>query len=326
MEPILEGTLKIGISACLYDCKFRYNGKGWNQVNFIGREKGEFTWYPVCVEVAAGFGVPREAIRITGGNGDQVWKGEASVKTSSGKDVSQTLMNSCDFAVDMLKREGVHAFIYMEGSPSCGVYRTTLKNKRLGKPPGVFGAKLLEEGFFLIPGQDLSSPVKWWDWRRRLMAFLWLKEQPLDSRKELFAVWHTIKFLCQELDESYSRAIGKAIAALGNGGDLDPLKSVNEAGEVVYIDEPALYKKWQVEWLMLLRQPSTIEKIKNRLWKHYSFTKKKTGVVIDDVMAPDGLRNVTHLAKELLLMERASRDSRYLFGASPILKKHSNKR
>lgn len=202
MNPVLESSVKIGISACLYDCKIRYNGKGWDQVKFLGRERGEFTWYPVCVETAAGLGVPREAIRLQGGDGYSVWKNEAHVKSSSGRDVTKVLKNSCEFSVEMLKREGVQAFIYMEGSPSCGVYRTTLKNKRLGKPPGVFGARLLEEGLFLIPGQDLASPLRWWDWRRRLFAFIWLKEQPLTSRQEVFEVWHTLKFLCQELDET----------------------------------------------------------------------------------------------------------------------------
>lgn len=34
------------------------------------------------------------------------------------------------------------------------------KDKRLGNPPGVLGAMLLKEGFFLVCADDLESPIK----------------------------------------------------------------------------------------------------------------------------------------------------------------------
>lgn len=302
MSAYLTAKVKIGISACMYGCHFRYNGKGWNQLSFIGRDRSSFIWYPVCPEVNAGFGVPREAIRLTGDSGSSVWAGEGKVMSSSGKDLTERLKNSTDWCLESLIKDNVNVFIYMEGSPSCGVYRTTLKNKRLGKPPGLFGSKLLDAGFFLIPAQDLSSPIRWWDWRRRMLAFLWLKEQPLESKKDVYAMWHTLKFLCQEIDEKRSRIIGKELAALEKyagtqDGEFEPLRQ---------------------ELLDMLRKPSTPAKVKNRLWKHYKHFKKVTGQSIDDILEPTDLRSMTALAEELLHMELKAMETGVLFGASPI--------
>ena len=302
MSAYLTAKVKIGISACMYGCQFRYNGKGWNQLSFIGRDRSSFIWYPVCPEVNAGFGVPREAIRITGESGSAVWAGEGKVMSSFGKDLTERLKASSEWCLESLKKDNVSVFIYMEGSPSCGVYRTTLKNKRLGKPPGLFGSKLLDAGIFLIPAQDLSSPIRWWDWRRRMLAFLWLKEQPLESKKDVYAMWHTLKFLCQEIDEKRSRVIGKELAALEKyagtqDGEFEPLRQ---------------------ELLDMLRKPSTPAKVKNRLWKHYKHFKKVTGQSIDDILEPTDLRSMTALAEELLHMELKAMETGVLFGASPI--------
>lgn len=302
MSAYLSTHVKVGISACMYGCKYRYNTKGWDQASFLGRDKSSFIWYPVCPEVNAGFGVPREAIRISGESGTAVWTGKAKVMGASGSDKTEALKKSVDYCIESLKSSGVSVFIYMEGSPSCGVYRTTLKNKRLGKPPGVFGHKLLEEGFFLIPAQDLSSPIRWWDWRRRMFAFLWLKEQRLESKQDVYNVWHTLKFLCQEIDEKRSREIGSELAGLDKSsgrkvGEFEPLRE---------------------ELLNMLRQPSSVSKIKNRLWKHYKHFRKVTGQSIDGILEPTDLRSITALAEELLKMELKAMETGVLFGASPI--------
>lgn len=303
MAVYLSKHIKIGISACMYNCRYRYNAKGWDQLNFLGRDRASYTWFPVCPEVNAGFGVPREAIKITGASGTEVWQGKAKIISSSGKDLSEKLTQSCKQILEQLKNADVSVFIYMEGSPSCGVYRTTLKNKRLGKPPGVFGSMLLKEGFFLIPAQDLSSPIKWWDWRRRMLAFVWLKEQPLETKKDFYAVWHTLKFLCQEIDEKRSRELGKIFA------DFDK-HTTKETGN---------FEAYRSELLDILRRPSTTAKIKNRLWKHYSYFVKHSGKVIENVKEPSDLRNMSDLAKELLQMELNAMETGIMFGASPII-------
>jgi len=214
MESELNDKIQVGISACMYGCPVRYNGKGRDITDFLGRERGNYIWHPVCPEVMAGMGVPRNPIRIVGGNGFDVWEGKARVKSSRGEDLTENLKNSCLSALEMLKNVGVYVYIFMDGSPSCGVYRTTLKNKRLGNPPGVFGALLLKEGFFLIPASHLQSPIKRWDWIRRLNAFVWVKNHNLDTKKDIYDMWHTIKFICQEIDNEKSRELGRVLAEI----------------------------------------------------------------------------------------------------------------
>jgi hypothetical protein len=136
MMPILiEERIRIGVSACNAGARVGWNRAGWDRIAAIRREMTGFIWTPVRPEVMSVFGVPRDPVRLSGGNGHDLWQGTARMKNRS------------------------------------GVYRTTLKNKRLGNPPGVFGSLLLQEDLFLIPAVDLESPIKWWDWRRRLHAF-----------------------------------------------------------------------------------------------------------------------------------------------------------
>ncbi len=307
MSEYLEEKIKIGISACMYGCKFRYNAKGWNQLEYLGRDASSYVWYPVCPEVQAGLGVPREAIRITGESGSSVWEGSGKVISSSGKNLTHALTESCKNALESLLKAEVSVFIYMEGSPSCGVYRTTLKNNRLGKPPGVFGHLLLENGFFLIPASDLSSPVKRWDWRRRMLAFLWLKKQTIDSKADLYGVWHTLKFLCQEIDESQARLLGHEIANL----------------KALDASEAQSYKQII---LNMLRRPSTASKIKNRLWKHYSHYRKQMGKSVEGIQRPNDMRSMTALAQELMKMELEAMDTDYLFGAAPVVNRKKKER
>lgn len=301
MPKYLDQKIKIGISACVFGCPVRYNKKGFDLLKGWGREKADYIWYPVCPESAAGLGVPRSPIRIIGHSGHDIWNNSGIIKNRDGKNVTDDIKFGCNSCLETLKRAGVFAYIYMEGSPSCGVYRTTLRNRRLGSPPGVFGSLLLSEGFFLIPALDMESPLKAWDCRRRLKAFAWVKEVEIKNKRELFDFWHTIKFLCQEVDEKEARSIGFDLA---NSPKILTEEYINDLKHKI---------------LMILRKPSSTEKIKNRLWKHYVYLKRKAGIDIENIMDPSGLRNITHIANEVMEIEKKSKELNLLFGSSPIL-------
>lgn len=259
MTYILEDKIRVGVSSCMYGAKVRWNRMGWDRVGELGREKDSFIWTPVCPEVASGMGVPRVPIRLVGGNGDDFWKGEARIYNRRGQDLSNDLREAMEESITQLKRAGVEAFVFMEGSPTCGVYRTTLKNTRLGKPPGAFGARLLQEDFFLIPAQDLQSPVKWWDWRRRLHAFVWVKRAEITTKQDLYQAWHTMKFLCQEVDRTAADRIGNELAAM-------PKRLTQQFVET-----------WKSSVLQLLRQPSSLNKIYPMVQKQYAYYRNKLG-------------------------------------------------
>lgn len=299
MDNVIEEKIKIGISSCQFGSRGRYNGKGLDARRLLGRERADFIWHPVCPEVLSGMGVPRNPVSLRGGNGDDFWDGTADIKSRSGVNMNEWMREGCVASLDSLTRAGVRVFIFMEGSPSCGVYRTSLKNKRLGHPPGIFGSLLLREGFFLIPSNDLQSPIRWWDWRRRMFAFVWLLEKPFDSAQEVVDSWHIRKFLCQELSRKEADDIGKTIANLKG----------------VSADELALLKRRMLD---LLRRPSDIRKIKQSLWKNYAFLRKRFGIESGSVAEPADERSMTRIAGELLSLEILTARSDVLFGASPI--------
>ncbi len=300
MEHTLTDRMKIGISACMYGARVRYNAKGWDMLGYLKRERANFLWTPVCPEVMSGMGVPRPPIKLVGGNGMDFWEGNAQIKNRHGRNVSPMMRAGAKACMETLERADVDAYIFMEGSPSCGVYRTTLKNQRLGKPPGVFGALLLKKEIFLIPAADLQSPVKWWDWRRRLTAFTWLKRRDIDTVADLFEIWHTLKFLCQEIDEKSSRELGHRIASFSKATSIQEINKV------------------RIEILELLRRPSDVKRVKQWLWKNYNHLKKIHGVEVENVCPPETLRNMTHIAEEMIAVELEARREEKLFGSSPI--------
>lgn len=303
MDYILKEKIRIGISACNFGAKVRWNNIGWDRVSLMERQKFDYVWTPVCPEVNSGLGVPRQPMKLVSGNGDDFWDGNAKMKNKKGKDVTDAVKNGALASLDIIKRAQVEAYIFMEGSPSCGVYRTTLKNTRLGKPPGIFGSLVLKEDLFLIPAIDLESPWKWWDWTRRLHAFVWLKRQEIKSKKELYDIWHIFKFICQEVDVPTATAIGQRLANA-------PKK----------IDNDFIFT-WKKDVLFLIRRPSKLNRIYSIMIKHYAHYRKQLGLKPKEIQPPDITNGKRNFVEELAKMERRAIDQGYHFAGRPIIYK-----
>jgi len=64
-----EHPIRLGISRCLLGEPVRYDG-GHKRDRFLTDVLGRYVeWVPVCPEVEAGFGTPREAMRLEGERG-----------------------------------------------------------------------------------------------------------------------------------------------------------------------------------------------------------------------------------------------------------------
>jgi uncharacterized protein YbbK (DUF523 family)/uncharacterized protein YbgA (DUF1722 family) len=301
MTFLLTEKINVGVSLCNYNAKVRWNVRGWDRVGSLGRDSDSFIWTPVCPEVASGLGVPRATVKLVGGNGQDFWQGKAKMKNKKGETISEQIKHGNLACLEILKRAQVEAFVFMEGSPSCGVYRTTLKNKRLGKPPGTFGELLLQENYFLIPAEDLESPVKWWDWRRRLQAFVWLKRQKIRSKKELYEIWHAFKFVCQEVDQEKAKEIGQNLANLEK-------KITSEQVE-----------EWRIQVLKLLRQPSSYARIKAIIEKHFAHYNKHFKGKTEKVKLPSDQIGKHKFVEQLKQMEKRAITEDYDFGGTPVL-------
>ena len=91
MENLLNRKLRLGIAACQFGAKVRYNGKGIDLTQYLGRDRGQFIWTPVCPEVMSGMGIPRPSIKLSGGNGFDFWKNEANVKNKEGQNKNEMI-------------------------------------------------------------------------------------------------------------------------------------------------------------------------------------------------------------------------------------------
>ena len=307
MPELITQKVPVGISACVYSCPVRYNGKSFDALRTLGREKTDFSFTPVCPEVMAGLGVPRMPIHLTG-SGQEVHAGLARVKDRRGRDVSEELIAGSRACLETLERAGVRAMIVKESSPSCGVFKARIGKRRTEQVEGsgVFGAMLVETGWFLIPDSALTNPLLWWDWRRRLHAWLWLADREIARAKDLYDAWHVVKFLLQETSRPFADAMGRDLAALPKNPPVETLEAARR------------------QMLEALRTPSTRPRIRQALWKTYKNAVKRgrlDGVEMHDltVDSPEVTANMMRIVDELTKLERISFENDLLFGTSPVL-------
>ena len=304
MPELLTDPVRIGVSACLDRSPVRYNGRSFDALAVLGRERGAFSVTPVCPECMAGLGVPRTPVHLTGTT-EEVLAGEAHVRDKRGRDVTREVVAGARACVEALERAGVEAVILKESSPSCGLYLARIGgHRRQATGAGVFGAMARQHDWFLIPDSALQSPLKWWDWRRRLHAWLWLRRRELSSIRDVYETWHVLKFLVQELDRPIADSIGHDLA----GRPFTP-----EAAE-----------EFRARVGDVLRCPSTLPRIRQAMWKSYAVLRrsgKLDGVALGDltVDSPEVRRNQAAIAEELLGMEKVSYQNELLFGATPVL-------
>jgi len=107
------------VSACLVGVSCRYDGSNaYHEGIFKLFKRGELL--PVCPELLAGLGIPRERVELTG-DGLEVLRGKAKAITKSGKDVTPAMVAGAKKVLRIAKLLGVKEAILKSKSPSCGV-------------------------------------------------------------------------------------------------------------------------------------------------------------------------------------------------------------
>jgi len=134
--------IRIGISSCLLGSEVRFDG-GHKRDPFLTDLFGRFVeWVPVCPEVEAGFGTPREAMRLVRVRGDVRL---ITVKTA--RDVTARLDGYAKRRVVELGSEDLSGYVLKKDSPSCGLERVKVYDAhdvpaRTGR--GRFASMLIE--------------------------------------------------------------------------------------------------------------------------------------------------------------------------------------
>ncbi|MBN2123659.1 MAG: DUF523 and DUF1722 domain-containing protein [Deltaproteobacteria bacterium] len=147
----MEDRIRLGISACLLGQSVRYDG-GHKHDRFLTDTLGQYVEYvPVCPEVEAGFGIPRESFRLVGDI-----ESPRLVTTRTRQDHTERMLAWAERRVRDLETEDLRGFILKSDSPSSGMERVRVYNEKgmpVKKGVGLF-ARAFMDHFPLVPVEE----------------------------------------------------------------------------------------------------------------------------------------------------------------------------
>ncbi len=169
--------IRIGISACLFGKKVRYDGT-YKQDHYITDTLGKyFDFIHVCPEVEYGLPVPREPMRLVGSPHDP-----SLVTVRTRIDHTEGMKKWAQSRLNKLSEERLSGFIFKSKSPSSGVQGVRVYNNNKGIPSkqgvGIFARAFIDR-FPLIPVIDdrrLNDPSLRENFIQRVFVFgRWLE-------------------------------------------------------------------------------------------------------------------------------------------------------
>ena len=185
--------LRLGISRCLLGEEVRYDGSH-NRDNFLTEVLSRYVeWIPVCPEVEAGLGTPREAMRLVGDP-----QNPRLVTIESKIDHTHALETMARNRIEKLKELDLSGYVFKKNSPSCGIERVRLYNEQ-GVPSrkgvGLFARAFIEQ-FPLIPVEEegrLCDPALRENFIERVFCYRRWQDLLLSGvTKQALVQFHTI--------------------------------------------------------------------------------------------------------------------------------------
>ncbi len=205
--------LRLGISRCLLGDEVRFDG-GHKQDHFLTDVLGRYVeWVPVCPEVEAGLGTPREAMRLVGDP-----QHPRLVTIRSKHDHTQAMEAMIDARLDSLHTQDLSGFVFKRGSPSCGVERVRVYTAQ-GMPSqngvGIF-AKAFTEQFPLIPVEEegrLCDPFLRENFIERVFCYRRFQDLVQNGvTKQALIRFHTIhKYLLLAHSQQHYKEMGRLV-------------------------------------------------------------------------------------------------------------------
>jgi uncharacterized protein YbgA (DUF1722 family)/uncharacterized protein YbbK (DUF523 family) len=255
----MHEKIKLGISSCLLGNTVRWNA-GHKLDKYLVNTLGQFVDYvPVCPEVEAGFGVPRESMRLAG---DPENPRLITFKTKT--DLTDQMLRWAKKRVKELEKEDLCGFIFKSDSPSSGMIRVKVysdKGMPVKKGVGLFASAFMDH-FPGIPVEDdgrLNNPAIRENFIERVFTLKRWRESFAQKRSMGNLVrFHTCnKLLLLSHSQNHYRQMGKLVA----GGKKLPIK-------VAY----SQYEQFLMEALEL---KTTIKKNSNVLQHLMGYFKKQ---------------------------------------------------
>jgi uncharacterized protein YbgA (DUF1722 family)/uncharacterized protein YbbK (DUF523 family) len=255
----LEKNFRIGISSCLLGNEVRWNS-GHKLDKHLTNTLGQFVDYvPVCPEVEAGFGVPRESFRLVGDPDTP-----RLITFKSKTDHTDRMVAWAAKRVQELAKEDLCGFIFKSDSPSSGMIRVKVYNEK-GMPHkvgiGIF-ARAFMEHFPLIPVEDdgrLNNPLI----RENFILQIFTMKRWRDNLARKPGMGNLVDFhtrnklLILSHSQKHYRLMGKLVA----GGKKMTIKE--------------LYHQYQLLLMEALKLKTTIRKNTNVLQHLMGYFKKQ---------------------------------------------------
>ena len=138
---------KILVSGCLLGENCKYNGGNNYNPRVVEFLKGKEV-ISICREIMAGMGCPRNPIEIVDG----------VLTDCHGKNVDSLIRKSVMEIMERIRDEEIQCAILQSRSPTCGVnqvYDGTFSGKLI-PGSGVFAKSLMDAGYLVIDGEDIS--------------------------------------------------------------------------------------------------------------------------------------------------------------------------
>jgi uncharacterized protein YbgA (DUF1722 family)/uncharacterized protein YbbK (DUF523 family) len=212
-----QPQIRIGISSCLLGEAVRFDGGHKHDTLITGLFGQFFRWVPVCPEVEAGMGTPRESLRLIG-----AVEAPRMITARSGVDHSDAMRRYAHRRVEQLASLDLHGYILKKDSPSCGLDRVRVYG---GKGPprragqGLFAAALVER-LPTLPVEEegrLRDHVLRENFVERVFArHRWLdllRRKPRAGDLVDFHTRHKLTLLSHS--ESHYRRMGRLVASAG---------------------------------------------------------------------------------------------------------------
>ncbi len=206
-------ALRLGISRCLLGDEVRFDG-GHKRDSFLTDVFGRYVeWVPVCPEVEAGLGTPREAMRLIG---DPLRPRLVTIK--SGTDHTKAVERMTAHRIQELEELDLSGYVFKKGSPSCGIERVRIYNEHVmpnRNGVGLFARAFIEQ-FPLIPVEEegrLCEPTLRENFIERV--FCYRRWQDLVQRgvtRQALVQFHTIhKYLLLAHSPQQYEVLGRLI-------------------------------------------------------------------------------------------------------------------
>ena len=149
--PASGRPVRVGISQCLLGDPVRHDGGHKREPFLMGMFGQDMEWVPICPEVEAGFGVPREAMHLVGNTATP-----RLITIRSKKDQTARMLRYTGQRLRDLRALHLAGYVFKADSPSCGMrhVRVSARDGRLlGTGMGLFAAAF-HTMFPLIPIEE----------------------------------------------------------------------------------------------------------------------------------------------------------------------------